>query len=101
MLDLALSLFGGLSIVRAVLGVILVFWLPGFAWSLVFFREVTRLERLALSLGLSLAIVTLSILLANILFGIRITALNSVLVIVTVTIVPLVVYGLRRARPGK
>lgn len=101
MLDFALSLLEGLSIVRAVLGVILVFWLPGFAWSLVFFREVSHLERLALSLGLSLAIVTLSIMLTNILFGIRITALNSVLVIVTVTIVPLVVYGLRRARPEK
>ena len=85
-----------LSILRALLGFILVFFLPGFAWTLIFFRQINVIERVALSLGLSIAVVTLSLLSLNRLVGIRITGFNSVLVILAVSIIPIVVYYLNR-----
>ena len=81
---------------RAILGIVLMFFLPGFAWTLVFFRQISLLERLALSVGLSIAIVTLSILALNVLVGVRITGFNSLLIIITVTVIPLAFYYLNR-----
>lgn len=85
-----------LPAVRALLGFILVFFLPGFAWTLVFFKQINIIERIALSFGLSIAVVTLSILTLNVLLGIRITGLNSVLIIIVATIIPIVFYYLKR-----
>ncbi len=84
--------------IRVILGFILVFFLPGFAWTLVFFsgRQINIVERLALSLGLSIAAVTLSIIALNKLIGMSITGSNAVLVIITVTIIPVVIYCLKR-----
>ena len=87
-----------LPVIRGILGFILVFFIPGFAWTLVFFKQVNVLERIALSFGLSIAVVTLSILVLNKLIGIRITGLNSVLIILVITVVPIVVYYLNRLR---
>jgi len=81
---------------RALLGIILVFFLPGFAWTLVFFRGINILERVILSIGLSIAIVTLSILVLHKVAGITVTGLNSVLIITMVTIIPLALYYLNR-----
>ena len=85
-----------LSIIRAILGFILVFFLPGFAWTIVFFRKINVIERVTLSLALSIVVVTLSLLLANKLIGIRITGFNSAMVIIVVTIFPVIVYYLNR-----
>ncbi len=85
-----------LSTVRAVLGVILVFFLPGFAWTFVFFRQLTIIERIALAIGLSIALVTLGVIAANVLLGIRITGSNALVIILVLTIVPVVIYYLRR-----
>lgn len=85
-----------LPIIRAILGFALVFFLPGFAWTLVFFRRISIIERVALSFGLSIVLVTLSLILANRLFGIRITGLNSALVIIVITILPVTIYYLNR-----
>jgi len=85
-----------LNVVRAVLGFALVFFVPGFAWSLLLFRKVSIIERIALSVGLSIAVVTLGLFFVNRLAGIRITALNSVLFIIVVTILPLVAYYLNK-----
>ncbi len=85
-----------LPIIRAILGFILVFFLPGFAWTLIFFRQISVIERVAFSFALSIAIVTLGLLLVNRLFGVRITGFNSTLVIIVVTILPVVVYYLNR-----
>lgn len=92
-----------LSIIRAVLGFILVFFLPGFAWTLVFFsgRQLNVVERIALSFGLSIAVVTLSVLLMNTLLGVRITTLNSLLIIIVVTIVPVAFYYLSQLVRGR
>ena len=74
------------------------FFLPGFAWTLVFFsgKQINIIERLALSLGLSIAVVTLSILALNRLIGLGITGSNAVLVIIAVTIIPVIIYYLKR-----
>ena len=87
-----------LPVIRAILGFILVFFLPGFTWTLILFKKVTVIERIALSFGLSIALVTLSILALNVLLGVRITGLNSLVIITMLTMIPVVVYYLRRIR---
>jgi uncharacterized membrane protein len=90
-----------LPAIRAILGFILVFFLPGFAWTLIFFKQVNIIERIALSFGLSIAVVTLSILILNVLIGVRITGLHSLLIIIIITIIPLTFYYLKRFVKGK
>ena len=87
-----------ISIIRAIVGGIFVLFLPGFAWTLVFFRSerINVTERIALSFGLSIAVVTISILVLNRLIGIKITLLNSVLIITIITIIPIAYYYLSR-----
>jgi uncharacterized membrane protein len=94
----ALPFLDSLPVIRLVLGFILVFFLPGFAWTLVLFggRQINIVERLALSFGLSIAVVTLSILVLNKLIGVRITGFNSVLIILVITVIPVVFYCLKR-----
>lgn len=85
-------------LIRAILGFILIFFLPGFAWTLVFFkgRQINVVERVVLSLGLSIAVVTLSILFMNVVAGIKINATNSVVIIIAIVIIPVVVYFLNK-----
>ena len=85
-----------LPIIRAILGFILVFFLPGFTWTFIFFRQISVIERVTFSLALSIVVVTLSLFFANRLIGIRITGFNSALVIIVVTILPLAAYYLKR-----
>ena len=94
--ELALPFLERLPIIRGILGFILVFFLPGFAWTLVFFRQINVIERIALSFGLSIAVITLAIISLNILIGLRITGFNPVLVIIAVTVIPVVFYYLNR-----
>ena len=92
------ALFESLPVIRVVIGLTLVFFLPGFAWTLVFFsnRQLNIIERIALSFGLSIPVVTLSIIVLNRLVGISITPLNSFLIILVVTIIPIAVYYLNK-----
>ncbi|MFQ5997169.1 MAG: DUF1616 domain-containing protein [Dehalococcoidales bacterium] len=99
--DFFLPFLEGLPAIRALLGFILVFFLPGFAWTLVFFKSIRVIERIVLSFGLSIAIVTLSIFTLNVLLGVSITGLNSLLIIVVVTIIPVSLYYLRRLKKVK
>jgi len=94
----ALPFLERLPAIRAIVGFILVFFLPGFAWTLVFFKgkQINVIERIALSFGLSFAVVALSILVLNKLIGIRITGSNSVLIIILVTIIPVAFYYINR-----
>lgn len=96
-----LSTLGPFSGIRAIIAFVLVFLVPGFAWTLVFFRRINVLERLALSFGLSIAMVTLSIIAANKLMGVRISGLNSVIIILVITVIPLLIYGFRMLVAGK
>ena len=94
--EFALPFLERLPIIRAILGFILVFFLPGFAWTLVFFRQISVLERAVFSFALSIVVVTLSIFFVNRLIGIRITGFSSALVIIAVTILPVTAYYLNR-----
>ncbi len=85
-----------LPTLRAILGFILVFFLPGFAWTLVFFSRINIIERIALSFGLSIAAVTLSVIVLHVLLGMRITGANSLLIIIVITIIALALYLLKR-----
>jgi len=98
--EFVLPFFERLPVIRALLGFILVFFLPGFAWTLVFFKQIKLIERIVLSFGLSIAIVTLSILALNLLLGVSLTGLNSLLIIVVVTIIPILIYYLRKLIKG-
>ena len=102
-MDGLIELVSSVPVIRGVLGFLLVFLVPGFAWTLVFFRgkRISILERLALSFGLSVAIVTLSVLALNFVFGVGITGFNAVLIILIVTGVALVIYFLKRVLPGR
>ena len=93
-----LSFVASLPAIRGILGFILVFFVPGFAWTLVFFRQVNILERVALSFGLSIAVVTLSILVLNQFIGISINGRNSLLIIIVITVIPVVIYYFNRRR---
>jgi uncharacterized membrane protein len=90
-----------MPVVRAILGFILVFLVPGFAWSLVFFRKVNVLERAALSFGLSVALVTLSVIVLNVLLHVMINGLNALLTIIALTAFALAIYFIRRFAPPK
>ena len=96
--DWLVAVMSSLPGVRAVLGTVLVLFLPGYAWTLVFFRgrQINIIERIALSMGLSIAVVTLSILALNLVAGVTINGFNGVLIILTVTAVPVAVYFIRR-----
>lgn len=83
-------------VIRAVIGIILVFFAPGFTWSLVLFEQIDHLERLVLSFALSLALVTLSILGLNAVINMRITGLNALSIIILLIITPLIIYFARR-----
>jgi uncharacterized membrane protein len=85
-----------LPTIRAILGFILVFFVPGFAWTFVFFSRLSILERVALSFGISIAVVTLSIIALHLLFGLKISGTNSLLTIIVITVIALVAYLLKR-----
>ncbi len=90
--DFVLPFLNNVPIIRAILGFILVFFLPGFAWTLVFFKQINIIGRVAFSLALSIVVVTFSLLLANRLFGIKLTGFNSALIIIVITILPVAAY---------
>ncbi len=77
------SLIESVPAVRAIAAFILVFLLPGFAWSLVFFKKnINIIERVTLSLGLSIALVALAVLVLNVLFHVRINGFNALITVV-------------------
>lgn len=89
---------------RETMGFILVFFLPGFCWTLVFFsgKRVSVVERVALSFGISIALVTLTIFAMNKLAGVEITGVSSLAAILVLIVVPLIWYGIKRfVLPGR
>ena len=96
LVDWAVPFLDNVPIVRAVLGIVLVFFAPGFAWSLVLFKQISRIERFVLSFALSLTLVTLTILGLNIVLNLPVNGLNTLLTILLLTIIPLIMYFIRR-----
>lgn len=96
--DFVLPFLEHVPVLRATLAFIFVFFLPGFCWTLVFFsgKQVNTVERVALSFGLSIALVVLVIFLLNRLMGVRITGINSALIILALTIIPVVYYFVKK-----
>lgn len=97
-LSVILRFLDYVPIVRVIISFVLILFLPGFAWTLVFFKRINVVERIAFSFGLSLAIVTLTILVLNVVFKVRITGLNSLIVIILITVIPLTIYYFNGAR---
>lgn len=97
-LDIILRFLDNVPVVRVIISFVLILFLPGFAWTLVFFKKINVVERIAFSFGLSLAIVTLIILALNVVFKVKITGFNSFVVITFVTVIPLTIYYINRER---
>ena len=86
-----------MPVVRVILGFILIFFLPGFALSLVFFKNnINALERVALSRGLSIALVTLAVLALNVMLHVPINGFNALITIFVITFIALAIYLIRR-----
>jgi len=87
-----------LSLFRIVFGSVFVLFIPGFAWTYLFFDrdEIDVVERIALSFGLSIALVPLSVFYLNYLFGVRITLVNCAIIISVLTLAPLGWFRVKR-----
>jgi uncharacterized membrane protein len=83
---------------KIVFGATFLLFLPGFVWSFVFFakREIDWIERIAISFGLSIAIVPLSVFWLNWIFDVRITLLNTSLIVCALIVVPTAYLLVRR-----
>jgi uncharacterized membrane protein len=92
--------FGHFTVARAILGFLLVFLLPGFAWSLVFFKKITFLERAAFSFGLSIALVSLAVFSLNVLLRVPISGTNALIAIAVLTVIPTGIYFIKKY-PGQ
>ena len=84
---------------RAFFGTIFVLFIPGFAWSFMFFRkdEIDWIERIALSFGLSIALVPLTIFWLNYLFKVKINAFNCSIAIFVLIFIPIIYLLLKNA----
>ena len=88
------------EIVRAALGFVLVLFVPGYAATWALFpddSEIDMIERIALAVGLSIALVVLIIYVLNIAVGVKITMMNSLLVISAITIISAGAYYQRKS----
>ena len=92
------SLLDHIPGLRAIVAIILIFFLPGFAWSFVFFtsEQINRLERFVLSIGLSIAMVTVSMYALNLALDIKVTGTNAVFDILGLTFIAVVFYQVKK-----
>ena len=92
-----------IEILRAVVGFVLVLFVPGYAATWALFpddKEIDLIERIALAIGLSIALVVLLIYALNVAVGVKINMLNSLLVITVITLVCSGIYFMR-AKEGQ
>ncbi len=92
-----------LDALRLFFGGLIVLFVPGFAWSYIFFarKNIDWIERVALSFGLSIALVPLTVFWLNWLFHVKITVLNTSLIVCGLTVIPAVYTFARRSSWGK
>ena len=95
------SLSWGIYYLRAIGGFAIVFFIPGFTWTLVIFRELHIMERIVLSFGLSIAIVALIVLASNRVMGVSITAANTLISITAIISIALLLYALRKFQESR
>ena len=96
LLDFAVPFAERLPVLRGIIGFIVVFFLPGFAWTFVFFNRISVIERIVLSMGLSIAIVTMSVLVLHLLFGMKITGGNSLVAIAVIIVLAVGTYFIKK-----
>ena len=77
------------------------FFLPGFTWTFILFKQINAIERIALTIGLSIAMIALVIIVLNVLLGVKITGVNSLLTIIVLALIPLPLYYLQRLARGR
>lgn len=87
-------------IIQMLIGSLLVLFVPGLTWTYALFdnREIDLIERIALAVGLSMAMVPLSLFYLHDLAGMRIDLENSVYVVLLLTVVALCLIMFRRYR---
>jgi len=85
------------EIIRIISGSVFVLFMPGFAWSFVFFEkeEIDWIERIALSFGLSIALVPLAVFWLNYFIGVKINLVNVSMVILVLTGAAALTYRLK------
>ncbi len=76
-----------LQSLRAFLGFAYLIFLPGYVLVRCFFDETDLIEKFALSFGLSIALVILSVMIANMLLRIPLTVASSFLILLVVMII--------------
>jgi uncharacterized membrane protein len=92
-----------LEIIQAIVGLVLVLFLPGFVATYVIFpgkKEIDEIERFALSFGLSIAIVPLMVFALSI-AGIPINLVNIVLEVAILIVILLAVYFYQQPKEFK
>jgi uncharacterized membrane protein len=92
-----------LEILRIIFGGLFVLFVPGFAWSFIFFPKgkIDWIERITLSFGLSIALVPLSVFWLNWLFHVGIDLLNTTLIVLGLTVIPIFYILISRSTWGK
>ena len=95
-LDFVVPFAERFPILRGIIGFIVVFFLPGFAWTFVFFNRVSIIERIVLGMGLSIAIVTMGVLVLHLLFGMKITGINSLITIAIIIVAAVATYYIKK-----
>jgi len=82
-----------LTYFRVVPTIFLVF-LPGLSWSYFFFKkkQISCIERVMMSFALSIVLVPLTIFVLNVWAGVRITFINSALIVAVLSAIPVFVY---------
>ena len=86
------------EILRLIFGGLFVLFIPGLAWSYVFFlrKNIDWIERLALSFGLSIALVPLSVFWLNWLFDMKINLLSTLLTVVGLVVIAAILIAARK-----
>jgi uncharacterized membrane protein len=77
-----------------IFGGIFVLFVPGFCWTFLFFKRksIDIIERIALSFGLSIALVPLTVFWLNWIFDMRITELNVILTVCGLSLLAIILY---------
>jgi len=86
---------------RATGGFLLIFIIPGLVWTLVIFRKLHIMERIVLSFGLSIAIVTLIVFVPSIAMDVPITATNTLISTAAAIGLALLLYALRKFQESR
>ena len=81
---------------RAILGLIYVLFLPGYVVVRCFYNEVDWIEKTALSFGLSIALVIISVMFSNLVLKIPITSLTNFLVLLAVMLITFLLHKYKK-----